>query len=244
MNDLFSYNEKHNLENAEENRDGENMNYSYNYGIEGNDATPYIESIRSRQVKNIYATLFLSQGVPMILAGDEFRRTQRGNNNAYCQDNDISWINWKFLRNHFDVFRFVQCMIKFRMEHTVLRRKTFFSGKAETGRTHPDISWHGFHVGNPDWSENSLAIACLINGEYADISETGRDSDLFIAFNSSPYNHYFEIPDPPSGKSWLVKIDTSNESPFDFFDPGDEIPLTEKKYLVKRLSTVVLVSIN
>ncbi len=242
LNDLVSFNEKHNWENGEENRDGENNNLSYNYGLEGLQATPYIERIRQRQIKNLLATLFLSQGVPMILAGDEFRRTQRGNNNTYCQDNEISWMDWSYRETHSGLFRFMRRLIEFRREHVILRKSTFFTGTAGNGFLHPDITWHGPYAYSPDWSPASHVIACLINGEYALLENASRDADLYFIFNASHYSRYFEIPPSPSERPWKRKIDTHLESPDDFLEKGAETPVTENRYYVHRLSTVVLIA--
>ncbi len=215
LNDLVSYNEKHNFENGENNQDGENYNISYNFGYEGYPAGDEIEAIRNRQVKNFIATLFLSQGVPMLLAGDEFRRTQHGNNNAYCQDNVISWIDWSFLNKYKDIFRFTKEMIRFRKEHPILSRDSFFKGIAYNGCTDPDITWHGNIKNNPDWNVNSHVIACLLNGGYAKDDNNFIDNDLYIAFNASKEGKYFEIPDAPSHGKWFLCIDTSKPSPQD-----------------------------
>ena len=125
MNDLVSYTEKHNEANGEGNRDGDNNNLSDNYGVEGTSRKKLVENLRQRQIKNMFATLLLSQGVPMLVMGDEVRRTQRGNNNAYCQDNDISWFNWSLIESHPDLFRFVQSLIAFRRGQPSLLREQF-----------------------------------------------------------------------------------------------------------------------
>ncbi len=236
MNDLVTYRHKHNLANGEDNRDGENHNCSANYGIEGPSATPYIESIRTRQIKNMIATLFLSQGVPMMLAGDEFRRTQMGNNNAYCQDNEISWIDWGLAEHHGEILRFTKEMIRLRMGNPALRRKEFFTGAPSGGFPEPDIAWHGTAPWKPDWSEESRLIACTLSGR-----QTGRESgdDLYLAFNASLYNRMMEIPPSPSGKPWRVKADTANPAPYDIFPENGPL-LETNRYRMRRLSVVVL----
>jgi len=134
LDDLVSYNDKHNEANGEGNRDGRDENLSWNCSIEGPTDDPAIEALRNRQVKNFAALLLLSQGVPMFVAGDEFRRTQQGNNNAYCQDNEISWVDWTLLEKHQDVFRFFRTMIAFRKAHPVLHRRHFFTGAIQPAR--------------------------------------------------------------------------------------------------------------
>jgi glycogen operon protein len=128
LNDLVSYNQKHNLANGENNRDGDNQNFSDNMGIEGPSDDPAIERRRIKRIKNFLATLMLSQGVPMLLAGDEFRRTQQGNNNAYAQDNEISWLNWSFKQKHAEIYRFARKMIAFRKHHPIFYGSRFFTG--------------------------------------------------------------------------------------------------------------------
>jgi len=240
LNDLVTYNEKHNLANGESNKDGENNNISHNYGYEGESANEEIDIIRNRQVKNFIATLFLSQGVPMLLAGDEFRRTQQGNNNAYCQDNEISWINWLMLEKHRDVFRFCKEMIRFRKEHPVLKRNSFFTGIPNNNYTYPDVVWHGITLNTPDWDVKSHCIACLLNGDYA--NDDHRDNDIYMAFNASSEGKFFEIPDAPNNKSWLLVLDTAMLSPNDIFEKGKEKQINDKVYYVESRSTIVLIS--
>lgn len=242
LNDLVSYNEKDNIANGEDNRDGDNYNHSYNHGVEGPTTDGLTEARRKKQIKNFLATLFLSQGVPMLLTGDEFRRTQQGNNNAYCQDNEISWINWKLLEEQRDIFRFTKEMIRFRKDHPVLRRGSFFTGQTKGGYTSPDVMWHGRKIDKPDWRPQCHTLACLINGEYFADGRSHRDADIYIAFNSSDRNRYFEIPETLSGVSWLIAVDTSKPSPLDIPEKGAEKPFARTHYLVRRMSTLVLIS--
>ncbi len=242
LNDLVSFAGKHNIENGEDNRDGENYNQSMNFGIEGPGATPLIERLRERQIKNLLTTLFVSQGVPMLLAGDEFRRTQRGNNNAYCQDNEISWVNWEDPARHPGISRFTRLIIRFRRDNPPLRRGDFFTGDTAHGFAAPDVSWHGVRPGEPDWSQDSLFTACLLCGAYA-LTESGRPgSDIYMAFNASLYGRMTILPQAPSGGRWHVVVDTSKPSPHDISEPGSEPPITEDRYHVQRLSAVVLVA--
>lgn len=237
LNDLVSFSRKHNLENGEDNRDGENHNLSANFGLEGLDATPYIDSLRKRQIKNFIATLFLSQGVPMMLAGDEFRRTQRGNNNPWCQDNEVSWLDWSLLDRHGEIFRFAREMIRFRKEHPSLRRSAFFTGEPVDHSGHPDISWHGIRAFRPDWSDGSRTVACLVNG-----AGMNDPADLYMVFNASPYNRVFEIPAAPSGGSWRAVIDTSKPSPLDIAEIGGGDDINGGRHPVRRMSAVVLLA--
>ncbi|TAL37223.1 MAG: glycogen debranching enzyme GlgX [Spirochaetes bacterium] len=242
LNDLVSYARKHNKENGEENRDGENYNISMNFGIEGAAATPLVERLRARHAKNLLATLFLSQGVPMLLAGDEFRRTQRGNNNAYCQDNEISWVDWSGPQRHEGIARFTRLIMRFRREHPLLRRGDFFTGEAYGGLSSPDVTWHGVKAWEPDWSDDSRFTACMLNGEYARL-ESGRSCpDIYMAFNASLCGRFTQIPPSPSGARWRRVVDTSLPSPADILEPGTGQPLEGDRYYVQRLSVLVLVA--
>ena len=168
LNDLVSYARKHNEANGEENRDGLNENYSANYGDEGPTDNPQIEDVRRRQIKNLLLTLFISRGVPMMLGGDELRRTQQGNNNAYCQDNEISWVDWTLKDRHEEIYRFTRGIIAFRRDHPVLRAEVFY--------TPDDIHWHRPDGGTPDWNdprEKALGAYILVDGRL-----TGTLSDV------------------------------------------------------------------
>ncbi len=208
--DLVSYNEKHNEANGEENRDGDNHNHSFNYGVEGPTDDPAIQHIRKRQAKNFIATLMLSQGVPMMLAGDEFFRTQQGSNNAYCQDNEISWIDWTLLREHRDLFRFAQKMIAFRKSHPALRRNTFLTGCIPE-HDGADIIWLSAHGGEPNW-DNDECFGCLLSGS---ARFTGADEDkdhLLLLFNAHPNPVAFAVPEP-LGEAWYLAISTEEKAP-------------------------------
>ncbi len=166
LNDLVSYASKHNEANGEDNHDGTDANYSENFGVEGPTDDPEIERQRIRQIKNFFLSLFVARGVPMMLGGDEFRRTQGGNNNAYCQDNEISWFDWSLLHAHQEIYRFVRGMIRFRQAHAVLRSGTFY--------THDGIQWFGPALEAPDWENgDERRLGCLIAGQ--------QGPDLYLA---------------------------------------------------------------
>ncbi len=208
LRDLVSYTKKHNLANAENSRDGENHNHSFNYGREGHAASPQIEAIRLRQQKNLLATLFLSQGVPMLLAGDEFSRTQKGNNNAYCQDNEISWVNWDFLNKYGDLRAFTRQLIAFRKAHPALRRTRFFKGK-QAGENFPDIEWFGLEGHDLDW-ENGHALACVIDGRKEHTGMEADDDSFFILFNADAIPATFLLP-PAHGGPWELAWTTQED---------------------------------
>ena len=208
--DLVSYDEKHNEDNCENNQDGENHNFSANYGEEGPTDNPVIRAIRKRQQKNMLATVFLSQGVPMILAGDEFSRTQRGNNNAYCQDNEISWVDWDLLNEHADLHDFVKKLVAFRKAHSCLRRTSFFVGK-KPDATNADILWFGKDGKEPDW-EKDLALACLINGHREFTGDAEDDDSLLLMFNPGEEPVDFILPPAPD-KPWILALTTEEDHP-------------------------------
>jgi isoamylase len=214
LNDLVSFANKHNDDNGEFSRDGMNENHSSNYGFEGESNDPGIRAIRQRQQRNFFAILLLSQGVPMILAGDEFGRTQQGNNNAWSQDNEISWIDWQLLEKNAALFEFVRSLIRFRKSHSVLRRSSFFSeGK------NCEISWHGVSPGQPDFSSDSHALAFQLHGdimrkrllkEAGPLPNSGDWNDLYIAFNFWSSDLRFTLPACGDGYEWRLILDTKN----------------------------------
>lgn len=221
LNDLVSFNSKHNIENGESNRDGENNNFSCNWGIEGIDAPPETEALRIRMIKNMIATLFLSLGIPMLLAGDEFRRTQNGNNNSYCQDNAISWIDWSLVSKNRVIYSFTKNMIAFRKAHPALRMPKFFTGDKCTGNGCSDISWHGLGVNDPGWEREDGCIAVMINGEFGAGNGSGCDCDFYMLFNASSDDKNFTVPAAPSGRPWRLTVDTSADEGADFFAAGN-----------------------
>lgn len=230
LNDLVSYSEKHNLANGEGNRDGANENFSSNYGWEGPSFDSEREKLRNRQVKNFLAILMLSQGVPMLLAGDEFRRSQLGNNNAYCQDNAISWLDWSLKERHADVLRFTRRMIAFRKEHGGFTRRRFFTGEPNS-RGIPDIAWHGCKLGAPGMHDPHSGVLAFTMGDERD--------DLHVMLNMEPEALDFEIPMIP-GWGWYRLADTTLESPEDFAEPGSEVRIATPTYRVEGRSVVIL----
>jgi len=207
LNDLVSYKQKHNDENGEFGRDGTDANNSDNCGVEGPSQDPGVAAIRNRLIKNFLLTLFISRGVPMLLGGDEFRRTQRGNNNAYCQDNEVSWFDWSLLEKHKEIHRFTRGMIAFRRAHPVLRKEDFY--------TDAEIKWFAPNSATPDWADQwQKSFACLILGQ--------TEPDLFLLFNAGTSPVDFFIPALPTGKIWRLAVDTSRVAPDDLFEPGKE----------------------
>ncbi len=231
--DLVSYNDKHNQANGEGNRDGSDQNWSWNCGAEGPAANPAIERLRARQVRNFAALLMLSQGVPMILAGDEAGRSQRGNNNSYCQDNEIGWLDWNLMERNASLLRFFRLLIRFRRDHELLRRGTF-SGRG--GGDAPQVEWHGVGLHAPDWSHPSRSLAMHLHGR-----PDHQQDHIYLIANAHWEPHEFELPVVP-GWTWLRSIDTSLEPPLDIAEADAPQPLAHPlRYLVQPRSVVVLV---
>jgi glycogen operon protein len=238
LRDLVSYNRKHNEANGEKNRDGLDENFSWNCGFEGPTTNPEIERLRRRQARNLMATLLLSQGVPMLMAGDEFLRTQGGNNNAWCQDNETSWINWKLAESNADFLRFTRMLITLRRQHPALRRRTFFHGTRPGQR--PDLLWHGVLPGKPDFSAESRSLAFSLDG-----NQTGReaDCDFYVACNAWKEPIRFLIPAAPNGMPWRRIVDTSLPSPQDILESRDApVVAARSVYAVAPRSMIVLIS--
>jgi glycogen operon protein len=228
--DLVRYNDKHNEANGEKNADGHGDNLSWNCGAEGPSASPEVKALRRRQVRNHATLLLLSQGVPMILAGDEMGRTQSGNNNAYCQDNPLGWIDWRLEEQNSDLLRFFRRLVLFRKAHPSLRRRFFFED--EIGPS--PVAWHGVKRGQPDWGFESRTLAMHLHGR--------GDDDVYLAANAHWEPHAFDLPVLGEGRSWRRFVDTSFEPPEDVTEPGAEPPIgAPGAYRVAPRSVVVLV---
>jgi glycogen operon protein len=220
LRDLVSYNEKHNEANGEDNRDGESHNRSWNQGAEGPSDDPDIEARRARQQRNLLATLLLSQGVPMLLGGDEIGRTQGGNNNAYCQDNEISWYDWD--KADQGLLDFTRQVIAFRSQHPVFRRRGWFKGRAYKGRGTADIAWFkpdGLEMTAADWREwFAKSFTVFLNGDVLrSRDERGklmRDDSFLLLFNAHVDTVTFTIPDAQWSRRWVPVMDTVSDTPF------------------------------
>lgn len=238
LNDLVSYNFKHNKSNGEENRDGSNDNLSWNCGHEGETGDQEILTLRRKQAKNFIAILMLSRGVPMLLAGDEVLRSQKGNNNAYCQNNEISWFDWSLVEKNSDMLRFTREMIAFRKRHPSLTSNDYFSGdqsKSQHGMS--DITWYGKDLHKPNWSDPAKQmLACTI----ARVS--AEEQDIHVIFNMSETDKEVKIP-TLSGRTWELALDTSRPSPSDIKPYPTSIPVNDS-YKVEKRSIVVLESVD
>lgn len=228
LNDLVSYNRKHNEANGEQNRDGLDANNSWNCGREGPTDDPGTLALRARQVRNLLTVLLISQGVPMLLMGDEVRRTQQGNNNAYCQDNDISWFDWTNVSRDADLLRFVRGLLALRREYTLFA-DTRYWGEPGAAR----IAWHGVRLHQPDWSDESHSLAFELSGHNA-------AEHLYVALNAYWESLRFELPSL-AGRTWRRVIDTAHPAPDDMTAPHDA-PVCVTPYEVGPRSAIVLVA--
>jgi isoamylase len=239
--DLVSYNYKHNEANGENNNDGSNDNDSWNCGREGPTDDPDINALRCRQIKNAVAMLMVSQGVPMIVMGDEIARTQGGNNNAYCHDSELSWMDWTLLKSHADLFRFFKNCIAFRKAHAVLRNRTHLRNQDYVGSGYPDISWHGVQAWQPDWSGSSRILAFLLCGKHANHGKL-QDNYVYVAMNMYWEAQLFALPGLPQGMQWHVFANTIMPPPEDVWEPGCEPLLRDQQqFHVGPRSVVILV---
>jgi glycogen operon protein len=240
--DLFTYNEKHNWANGEGNRDGESNNHSWNCGHEGPTDDPKINALRRRLIKNAIAILMVSQGIPMILMGDEVAHSKQGNNNTYCQDNELNWFNWDRLETHHDIFRFFKNCIAFRHAHPGLRRRTHFHNEDRAGSGFTDISWHGVTIGEADWSYASRTLAFMLDGQHARDGNT-QDDSIYVAMNMHWEDHPFELPPLPGKKQWHLFADTNTAVPQDIFEPGTE-PLLPNQHDIQVGSRSVIILVG
>ena len=243
MNDLVSYNEKHNDANGEGNRDGESNNRSWNCGVEGPTTIKDVNDLRQQQMRNMFATLLCSQGIPMICGGDEVARTQQGNNNAYCQDNAISWTNWDLDDSQKDLLEFVSKLIHLRLEHPVLHRRRFFTGRepGDPDDKIPQVEWMD-HTGSimdmEDWS-NTHAFSVMIYLNGSDIPEadwSGNqmvDNNFILIFNAHYEPIMFTLPDERYGKKWRLVVDTHNpKGPELNYEAGFAITAQSRSFLL------------
>ena len=231
LNDLVSYNRKHNLANGQANRDGTDTNFSWNCGVEGPTGDPTVERLRLRQIKNFLTILLVSQGTPMLLMGDEVRRTQHGNNNAYCQDNELSWFDWTALEPQAGLLRFVSGLVHFVQSREIFREERFWSKNGKQAH----ISWHGVRLGQPDWGDNSHSLAFSLR-------HPGGNDQLHIMLNAYWEPLLFELPPLPAESCWYRIVDTALPSPHDFCPPAEAPLVAQDGYPVVARSAVILLA--
>jgi len=241
--DLVSYEKKRNRANGEDNRDGDNHNLSWNSGFEGDPAPRAVSRLRFRRMRSLATILLLSQGIPMLTAGDEFGRSQQGNNNAWCQDNGIGWIDWTLAKKNEDLLRFFRLCIDLRKKHPVFRREEFFrhhEADTETGHA-PEITWQYLEPGQPNWDPDCHGLAFLLHGRRPGMI---RDDDFFIMINGSRVETLrFTLPGVPGDapdRAWFRIIDTAAAAPDDFVDPTRHPPVDSRQALAVLPQSVVV----
>jgi len=239
LRDQVSYNSKHNLENGENDLDGSDYNFSWNTGHEGETSDPAINLLRARRIRSLMVILMLSQGVPMVLAGDEFGRTQNGNNNAYCHDSPLSWIDWSLKEKNKDLFRFFRMIIALRKNHPVFRRSDFFPD--QTHELHHPIKWQSNRPDIQDWSDSAKSLAFLLDGQGA---EGKPDNDFFVILNGHPTEaQIYTAPKPRKNRRWRKIIDTAAPPPLDIMeDSGGAILPSNQGIIVEPMGALVLIS--
>ncbi|GAA5015754.1 glycogen debranching protein GlgX [Kitasatospora paranensis] len=235
LNDLVSYDEKHNWANGEAGADGAGENFSWNCGVEGPSDAEDVEKLRVRQIKNHAALLLLSRGVPMILAGDEFRNSQGGNNNAYCQQNEVSWLDWEQAEKETEVRAFFQGMIALRKRHRALREARFFSGRTNE-RGLPDVTWHGTVLEQPGWDDPHARVLALT------LAGFDGDPDLHVILNMFHLGLDFELP-AVDGHRWTRLVDTAAAAGEDVLAPEAGVPVPGPTHHAQGRSVVVLAAL-
>jgi glycogen operon protein len=233
LNDLVSYDYKHNEANGGSNRDGTDANHSWNCGVEGTSNDPAVERLRQQQIKNLLTLLFVAQGTPMLLMGDELRRTQQGNNNAYCQDNELGWMDWSALKRQAGLLRFVTGLIRFTQTHELFRQESPWL--PPDGAHRPLLTWHGVHLNQPDWSADSHSLAFSLHLD-------GRQNVIHILLNAYWEPLAFDLPRLPRGRHWYRIIDTARPAPDDSVEPDRAPRVAEESYLAAARSSVLLLS--
>jgi glycogen operon protein len=233
LNDLVSYDHKHNQANRENNHDGTDANYSWNCGVEGPTDDAAIEALRVRQIKNFLVILLFSQGTPMLLMGDEVRRTQRGNNNAYCQDNQTSWFDWDAVKKNTALLRFFWRLIQFMQTRPIFSEEKLWATANSNHRPH--INWHGIHLHKPDWGDSSHSLAFTLH-------HPESDEHLHVLLNGYWEPLTFQLPPLSGGKHWHRIVDTALASPEDFCELASAPVVEEKFYRLEARASAVLMA--
>ena len=237
MADLVSYERKHNEMNGEYNRDGDNTDHSWNSGCEGDTDNPEIMALRARRQRSLAVILLLSQGTPMFSAGDEFGRSQKGNNNAYCQDNEIAWLDWRLAKKNGDLLRFFQLLIRLRREHPVFRRAKFFP-PGEEDSIH-EIRWQSLSPGATDWSPECRTLGFMLDGRAV---EDGVDDDFLVLMNGGSGKALYQLPAPSAGRQWHLLIDTGAAAPQDIHPEATAPVYPGRELALAGLAAAVLIS--
>jgi glycogen operon protein len=232
--DLVSYEVKHNQANGERNRDGTDENLSANWGVEGPTEDAEVLALRRRQARNLLVILFLSQGVPMILSGDEVLRTQGGNNNAWCQDNEVGWFDWRLVERNADMLRFVSELVALRRRHPSLRRRRFLQGRPRAGARLADIAWFAPDGGAPDWDAAEARALSFTLGAVAE-----GEADVHLMLNMGARMESFRVPENP-GRQWFLALDTARSAPGDIVVPQEQAALSASRLALAPHSIVLL----
>jgi len=243
LNDLVSYNEKHNDANGEDNKDGSSDNRSWNSGAEGATDSVEVNALRERQIRNMLSMLLLSQGTPMMLAGDELRRSQQGNNNAYCQDNELSWFDWTLRDQNDALVKFVRRLTALRHKYPVLRRSRFLTGEYNEQLKVKDVTWinaTGAEMRPEDWDNNSIrSFGMLMDGraQRSGIRKPGQDATMLMVINAHHDLVLFTLPPSPGGSGWSLLIDTNAPDRQDepVFNTGHRYQVTARSILLLAL---------
>jgi glycogen operon protein len=228
LSDMVSYSQKHNESNGENNRDGSDDNASWNWGCEGESTDGQIQELRRRLMKNAFCLLLLSNGIPMILMGDEIGRTQRGNNNSYCHDSELTWMDWTLVQHNAELLRFVKKLLLFRKTHAALKAEALFRHTDYLGVGMPDISFHGTMPFVPDTSSGSRCIAWMLCGEYANPPH----EDIYVAVNSHWDSLPFQVPHASNGAPWKIVVNTSMPAPEDIYDACCGPPIQDSEHVI------------
>lgn len=240
--DMVSYDRKHNEDNGENGRDGTDSNYSWNCGVEGPTRKKKVLEMRKKQIRNALILVFLSQGTPLLLAGDEFGNSQSGNNNAYCQDNEISWLNWNLVKTNGDIHDFVKFLIRFRKAHPMFH----MSGEPKVMDYkvcgYPDVSFHGVKAWYPEFENFRRQLGVLYCGEYGAKPDGTADDFFYVAYNLHWEPHEFALPHLPKDRKWQVAVNTDDGAVNGFYPEGEEKPVKDqKRFMVPPRSIVVLI---
>ncbi len=235
--DMVSYDVKHNDANGENGMDGTNYNFSWNCGFEGKTRKKAVLELRKKQIKNAFILLFFSQGTPLLLAGDEFGNSQEGNNNPYCLDNKISWVNWNEKNKNEWMFEFVKKCIHFRKKHKILHMEEQLKAMDYISCGCPDVSFHGLQTWYPDYTNYSRILGVMLCGKYAKLDRIKFDKDFYIAYNFHWESHEFCLPNSLKGKNWTVILNTANETEQELIE-GTEV-VKEKSYIIPSRTVVV-----
>ncbi|MBD5106223.1 MAG: alpha-amylase, partial [Lachnospiraceae bacterium] len=233
-----SYDKKHNEENGENNKDGSDYNYSWNCGVEGKSRKKQVLELRKKQIRNAWLMLFLAQGTPMILSGDEFLNSGEGNNNPYCQDNRINWLNWKQAETNKEMVEFVKFLIQTRKNHPILHKEEQFRIMDYISCGYPDLSYHGNMAWYPQFENYNRHLGIMLCGKYAKVKKRRDDDFFYVAYNMHWTEHEFALPKLPSGFKWYILTESEKG---EYFTEAQTPSRKQTKIAVPERSILVLI---